>query len=112
MSHDPTVVLGPLVKQDHVDLQSNVQSNYLLLHTSTYYYFFLVFCHCHFVLCYLLLPKLPTNVLSVNTDYGRPMKPFFHLNQELFGLGRQIGQITSGAFGVFSADLSAPMLIL
>ena len=75
MSHDPTVVLGPLVKQDHVDLQSNVQSNYLL-HTSTYY-FFLVFCHCHFVLCYLLLPKLPTNVLSVNTDYGRPMKPFF-----------------------------------
>ena len=77
MSHDPTVVLGPLVKQDHVDLQSNVQSKitccYIHLHTT----FFLVFCHCHFVLCYLLLPKLPTNVLSVNTDYGRPMKPFF-----------------------------------
>ena len=101
MSHDPTVVLGPLVKQDHVDLQSNVQSNYLLLHTT----FFLVFCHCHFVLCYLLLPKLPTNVLSVNTDYGRPMKPLF--NEIPFGFKHT----NFGAFGVFLVKLAAPILV-
>ena len=25
------------------------------------------------------------------TDYGRPMKPFFHWNSEVLGLGRQLG---------------------
>ena len=46
------------------------------------------------------------------TDYGHPMKPFFHSNQELLGLGRQVGQINSGTFGVFSAKLSAPILVM
>ena len=36
------------------------------------------------------------------TDYERLIKPFFHWNTELLGLGRQIGQINSEAFGVFS----------
>jgi hypothetical protein len=41
---------------------------------------------------------------GLSTDYGRPMKPFFIEIQNL-GLGRQIGQINSAAFGVFSAKL-------
>ena len=40
-----------------------------------------------------------------------PNEAFFHWNPELLGLGRQIGQINSGAFGVFSAELSAPILV-
>ena len=35
----------------------------------------------------------------------------FHWNPELLGLSRQIGQINSGEFGVFSAKLSAPILV-
>ena len=42
------------------------------------------------------------------TDYGRPMKLFYIQIQNFF---RQIGQINSGAFGVFSAKLSAHILI-
>ena len=38
-----------------------------------------------------------------------PNEAFFHWNPEL--LGRQIGQINSGAFGVFLAELSAPILV-
>ena len=38
-----------------------------------------------------------------------PNEAFFHWNPELLGLDRQIGQINSGAFGVFSAELSAPI---
>ena len=38
-------------------------------------------------------------------------KPFFHRNPKLWGLGRQIEWINSGAFGVISADLSAPILV-
>ena len=34
-----------------------------------------------------------------------PCKVFFHWTPELLGLGRQIGQTNSGAFGVFSAKL-------
>ena len=34
------------------------------------------------------------------------MKPFSFSNPELLGLGRQTGQKNSGAFGVFSAELS------
>ena len=37
---------------------------------------------------------------------------FFHRNPKLLGLGRQIGQINFGAFGAFSAELSAPILAL
>ena len=40
-----------------------------------------------------------------------PNEAFFHWNPELLGLGRQIGQINSGAFEVFSAKLSAPILL-
>jgi hypothetical protein len=39
------------------------------------------------------------------------MKPFFHQNPTLLGLGRQFGQINFGAFGVFLANLSAPILV-
>ena len=40
-----------------------------------------------------------------------PNEAFFHWNPELLGLGTQIGQINSGAFGVFLAELSAPILL-
>ena len=46
--------------------------------------------------------------------HPRTMEPnevFFHWNAELLGLGRQIEQINSGTFEVFSAELSAPILI-
>ena len=43
------------------------------------------------------------------TDYEHPMKPFFIAIQIFLGLGRQTGQINSGAF---SAKLSAPILVL
>ena len=39
------------------------------------------------------------------TDYIRPMKP------ELLDLGRKIGYINSGAFGVFSVKLLALILV-
>ena len=41
-----------------------------------------------------------------------PNEAFFHQNPKLLGLGRQIGQVHFGAFWVFSADLSAPILVL
>ena len=40
-----------------------------------------------------------------------PNQAFIHLNPELLGLGRQIGHINSGALGVFSAELSASILV-
>ena len=40
-----------------------------------------------------------------------PNEAFFHWNPELLGLDRQIGKINFGAFGVFSAKLSAPILV-
>jgi hypothetical protein len=46
--------------------------------------------------------------LTKNTDCGRPIKPFLIKIQNL---GRQIGQINSGAFGVFSAKLSASIFV-
>ena len=48
---------------------------------------------------------------ACTTDYRRPMKPFFHRNSKLLSLGRQFGQINFGAFGVFLANLSAPILV-
>ena len=42
---------------------------------------------------------------------ARPMKPFFIEIQNFLGLGRQIGLINSGAFGVFLAELSASILV-
>ena len=46
-------------------------------------------------------------VLSYNHGLRTPnaMKPFFIENPELLGLGRQIGQINSGAFRTFLAKL-------
>ena len=41
------------------------------------------------------------------TDYEHPEKAFFE-NPELLGLGRQIGSINYGAFGIFSAKLQHP----
>ena len=41
-----------------------------------------------------------------------PNEAFFHRNPKNLGLGRQFGQINLGAFGVFLADLSAPVLVL
>ena len=43
------------------------------------------------------------------TDTQREL---FFENPKLLGLGRQIGSKTFGAFGVFSADLSAPIFVL
>ena len=41
------------------------------------------------------------------TDYGRPMKPFFHRNPKLLGLGGQFGQINFGALrGIFKQFIS------
>ena len=36
--------------------------------------------------------------LAIITDYGRPMKPFFHRNPKLLGLSRQFEQINFGYF--------------
>ena len=41
-----------------------------------------------------------------------PNEAFFHRNPKLLCLGRQFGQINFGAIGVFSADLSASILVL
>ena len=41
-----------------------------------------------------------------------PNEAFFHRNPKLLALGRQIGQINFGAFGVFLAKQSAPILVL
>ena len=48
--------------------------------------------------------------LIADTDYGRPMKPFFIETQNF--LDRQVGQIIFGTFGAFLSDLSAPILVL
>jgi hypothetical protein len=44
------------------------------------------------------------------TDYGHPERVFFQ-NPKLLGLGRQIRPKFFGAFWVFSAKLSAPILV-
>ena len=41
-----------------------------------------------------------------------PNEAFFYWNPELLGLGRQFWQVNIGAFGVFSAGLLAPNLVL
>ena len=61
--------------------------------------------------CYLVSRQklLQRHYSYSRTNYGlrTPNEAFFHWNP----LGRQIGQIDSGAFGVFSAKLSAPILV-
>ena len=49
--------------------------------------------------------------LSQRHGLRTPNEAFFHLNPELLGLGKQVGQINSGAFWGFSAKLSAPSLV-
>jgi hypothetical protein len=53
-------------------------------------------------------------ILFYAFDHGlrTPNEAFFYQIPKLLGLGRQIGQINFGAFGVFSANLSAPGLVL
>ena len=60
------------------------------------------------------LSKNYPQVLFISLNHGlrTPNEAFFHRNPKLLGLGRQFGQINFGAFGVFSADLSAPILVL
>ena len=41
-----------------------------------------------------------------------PNKTFFHRNLKFWGLNRLFGRINFGAFGVFLADLSVPILVL
>ena len=43
--------------------------------------------------------------LGYNHRLRMSNEAFFHWNSELLGLGRQIGQTNSGAFGVFLAEL-------
>ena len=57
------------------------------------------------------------NYLSIienrhNHGLWTPNEAFFHWNYNFWWLSRQFGQIHFGAFGVFSADLSAPILVL
>ena len=49
--------------------------------------------------------------LSGLTDYGHPERAFFK-NLKLLGLGRHFGLKCFEAFVVFSAGLSAPILVL
>jgi hypothetical protein len=56
--------------------------------------------------------KCPSTFGGVEHGLWIHNEAFFHWNPELVGLGRQIGQINSGAFGVFSVELSAPILVV
>ena len=53
----------------------------------------------------------PSNCISCLLGLQTPNEAFFHCNPEYFCLGRQFGQINFGAFGVFSAKLSEPILV-
>ena len=55
-----------------------------------------------FQLCY---------VIGMVRYYGLRNEAFFHRNPKLLGLGRQFGPINFGTFRVFSAVLSAPILV-
>ena len=44
--------------------------------------------------------------IDATTDYGRLLKPFFHQNPKLLGLGKQFGQINFGAFRIFQSPKS------
>ena len=50
-------------------------------------------------------------ILGTHHVLRTPNEAFFHWNAELLGLGRQIWHINSGAFGVFLAELSAPIWV-
>ena len=50
---------------------------------------------------------LVMELTSQSTDYGCPIRPFFIEIQNFWANGQK----NSGAFGVFSAKLSAPILV-
>ena len=45
------------------------------------------------------------------TEYGRPTKHFFIEIQNFWAWADKLGRKNAGAFGVFSAELSAPILV-
>ena len=71
--------------------------------------------HTVFQVCNLL-PFLDSRYIFCRRMFGHcpvlrtPNEAFFHQIPKLLGLGRKFGQINFGAFGVFSANLSAPIL--
>ena len=89
----------------------------------SYIIFFCLFCYISFVLLaspfFAIFVRLSVwdSDSELKTEKGfshglrMPNEAFFHYNPELLGLGRQFGQINFGAFGVFSAELSAPILV-
>ena len=54
--------------------------------------------------------KVPVLPNGHSQGLRTPNEAFFQ-NPELLGLGRQIGQINSGVFGVFSAELATFILV-
>ena len=57
----------------------------------------------------LLTPAID-KIIEMNTDYGQPERAFFQKSQT-FALGQTNWADFFEAFGVFSAKLSAPILI-
>ena len=49
--------------------------------------------------------------IEASTDYRHPMRAFFQKSRNL-ALGRHFGLKCFEAFGVFSAGLSAPILVM
>ena len=62
----------------------------------------------------IILGNLPYLFLTWNSKVNKflILEAFFHRNTKLLGLDRQFGQINFGAFGVFSVNLSVPILVL
>ena len=64
-----------------------------------------------------MLPFLDSRYIFCRRKFGyyqvlrTPNEAFFHQNPKPLGLGRKFGQINFGAFGLFSANLSAPILV-
>jgi hypothetical protein len=59
----------------------------------------------------IAVPSIYKEVHVLGHGLRTPNEAFFYWNLELLGLGGHIGQINSGAFGVFLAELSAPILV-
>ena len=89
---------------------SATQACYLKIHQVTSLFATLVVGH-------LVWPAIPLfSVLHFKFNLGghglrKPDKAFFHRNPRLLGLGKQFGQINVAAFGVFLANLSAPIWV-
>ena len=58
--------------------------------------------------------NIAESIRSHAIDHGlrTPNEAYFHQNRKILGLGRQFGQTNFGAFGVFSANLSAPIILV